>query len=416
MSTRPLALRFLASVAWRNLWRHRRRSLLTAGAMSVGVALCMATIAFQDGMFDLMFEVMVEQQLGHAQVHHPDYPGRRSMYDTLPEGEALLQAITAADGVQAAAGRLSGYGLIGGDDTSKGGQLVGIEPARDRGVSPVERQIIAGSYLSDEPEQEILLGTKLADDLKSDVGDVVLVVTQGADGSMGNEVYTVTGVFKSGNAALDRAGAFMHLADLQELLVLPDQLHNITVLTTGDIDGTVAELRKNFASDRLEVQSWQEASPQTAEMMALRDVSAFLILGIVFAVSAFGVLNTMMMSVFERTRELGVLKAIGLRPSRMVVMVVMESAFLAAISAAIGLVLGGMLDAYLVVYGLDFSASITEPITFAGIAFDPVFKGAVRPGSVGLVVVAVFVVSILASLFPAFRAARLAPVEAIRSE
>jgi len=150
--------------------------------------------------------------------------------------------------------------------------------------------------------------------------------------------------------------------------------------------------------------------------MGMRDVTAFFFLGIVFAVAAFGVINTMMMSVFERTRELGVLRALGLRPNRLVRLVVIESFFLAAIAATIGLSVGGLLDWYLVVYGLDFSGSLPEGFSYEGVMLDPVMKGEVRAWPIAATVVSVFGVSMLASLWPAWRAAKVQPVEAIRSE
>jgi len=170
------------------------------------------------------------------------------------------------------------------------------------------------------------------------------------------------------------------------------------------------------ASDDVQVQTWWEASPSTAEMMGMRDASVFIMLGVVFTVAAFGVINTMLMSVFERTREMGVLRALGLRPGKLVWLVVLESFFLAALASTIGLIMGGLLDWYLVAHGLDFSSSLPDGFSFEGITLDPVMRGEVRPLGVIGPVLAVFFVSILASRWPAWRAARLQPVTAIRAE
>ena len=184
----------------------------------------------------------------------------------------------------------------------------------------------------------------------------------------------------------------------------------------GAIEAYAEELSQAIGSDTVQVQPWWEASPQTSQMMGMRDFSALLILGIVFGAAAFGVLNTMMMSVFERTRELGVLRALGIRPGRLVWLILIESFFLAGLSAVIGLMIGGVLDWYIVVHGLDFSSAGEDGFSFSGIVLDPIIYGVVRPISIAYIVVAVFVVSVLSSLWPALRAARLRPVEAIRSE
>ncbi len=501
-------MKFLWSVAWRNLWRHRRRSLITAFAMATGVALCMSMIAWTDGMFEDMFEIMVEQQLGHVQVHHPDYPAKGLVFDSLTGREALLEQIDGSEGTVAAAARIDGFALIGGETKSAGGQLVGIDPARHRGVSNIHDRILeGGEFLSDEAAHEIIIGHQLADEIEVGLGDVVVAVTQATDGSTGNDLYTVVGLFKTGDAAMDQAGGFVHIADAEELLYLPDQAHGITVLTdhpdhveaytlalraelsrdvpvlvnkdeeehdyelecheevddeaaeasagataepttvtitqstieagvSADLDGAgdcTLRLGENrpeklyaesaciieggaLTCEAVQVQAWWEASPAIAQMMGMSDFTAYILLGIVFAVAAFGVVNTMMMSVYERTREMGVLRALGLRKGKLVWLVVFESFFLAGLAATIGLVIGGLLDWYIVVHGLDFSGSMPDGYSWEGVILDPVMKGVVRPAGVVAPVIAVFVVSILASLWPAWRATKLQPVTAIREE
>lgn len=408
----------LLRIAWRNLWRHRRRTLITAGAMAVGVAMCMAVTAFSDGMYRNLFDVLVVQQLGHVQVHHPDRPSSRSLHDTLKGADQLLADIAAVEGTSAVSGRLEGFALLGTEHKSEGALLIGVDPARETAVTPVAERVRAGAFLGPAPAGQAVLGYQLARDLQVDVGGEIVAVTQAADGSLGNTLFTVVGVVRTGDVRVDRMGAYVHLADLQELVVLPDQLHKITVITHDDrtIGAYTERLRQQVDGAAIEVLPWYDASPQTAQLMGMRDAGALIMLGIVFGAAAFGVLNTMMMSVFERTRELGVLKAIGLRPGRMVVLIVAESVMLALISMGIGLVLGGALDAYLVVYGLDMSTTAEEGFSFSGVMLDPVIKGEVRPIGIVWVAAAVVAVSVAASLWPAIRASRLEPVEAMRAE
>ena len=405
----------LFQLAWRNLWRQGRRSLITAVAMAVAVAMCMTMIAFNDGMYSKLFHVMVEQQLGHVQVHHPDYPGRMQPYDTVTEAGATLAAIEALPSVTAASVRLNGAGLVGGTAEAMGAQLVGIDPAREARVTHADQKVVEGRFLAEEPAHEILLGVKLAKDLEVGLGDSVVVVTQAADGSLGNDVYDVVGLTSTGSAAMDRSGTMLHLADLQQLLVLPAQVHQITVI--GDDPDAVEVLRdavQGVVPDGVEVLTWQQASPSAAQLMQSQNAGAAIFLGIIFFVASFGVLNTMLMSVFERTRELGVLKAIGLRPGRIVVLVVFESLMLAGLAGFIGLLLGGVLDALLVVYGMPMSADGEHGISFQGVELDPVIHGEVHAGSIAMVLGSLLVVSVFASLYPAWRASRLVPVEAMR--
>jgi ABC-type lipoprotein release transport system permease subunit len=445
----------LLRIAWRNLWRHRRRTLITAGAMAVGVAMCMATMAFSDGMYRNLFDVMVVQRLGHVQVHHPERPASRSLHDTLREADALIATLEDAEGTAAVSGRLEGFVLLGTERKSEGAMLIGIEPVRERAVTPIADRLRAGTFLGPEPAGQIVVGYELAEDLQVGVGDELVAVTQAADGSLGNTLFTVSGVVRTGDVQIDRMGGYVHLAELRELLVLPDQLHNVTIVTSDDrtigayaerlrerlarpqesgarrtgqrtpLDTTAVQNRGSLSGPavralpmerEIEVQPWYEASPQSAQMMAMRDFGSFMILGIVFGAAAFGVLNTMMMSVFERTRELGVLKALGLRPGRMVALIVSESVMLAVVAMGIGLVLGGAIDAYLVVYGLDMSTTAEEGFSFAGVMLDPVIRGEVRASGIVWIAAAVLGVSVAASLWPALRASRLEPVQAMRAD
>lgn len=409
---------FLLTVAWRNLWRHKRRSLITSVAMAVGVALCMATMAFNDGMFGAIFEVMVEQQLGHAQVHHPEWPSLRQQGDTLRDADALVARIEASPGVASASPRMEGFALLGTETKSSGALLVGVDPAREARVTPIAKRVVGGRFLGAEPAMEVVLGVKLAEEIGVATGDEVVAVTQSADGSLGNALYTVVGLVRTGNGQVDRGGAYLHVRDLQDLLVLPDQVHSVTVLTTdaSDVEPAVVALRGEVAGDAVQVLTWWEASPQAAQMMSMRDFSVGMVLTIVFGAAGFGVLNTMMMSVFERTRELGVLKALGLRPARMVALVLVESVLLAGLAGVIGLALGGLLDLYLVRVGIDLSASAKDGLSFAGVVLDPVVRGRVEWTGVVVVVAALVIVCVLSSVWPAVRAARLDPVESLRAE
>jgi ABC-type lipoprotein release transport system permease subunit len=407
----------LARIAWRNLWRHARRSLITAAAMAVGVAFCMAMLAITDGMYAKMFEVMVEQSLGHVQVHDPAFPGKRSMYATMKGADETLARLDALPGTAAATGRLLGFGLLGGERKSTGGQLLGVIPAREAATTPVARRVVAGSWLGEAPAAEIVLGDGIANDLGLGVGDEVVVVTQASDGSLGNALYTIRGIVRTGSVAIDDGSGFVHLDDLRALLVLPDQLHEITLLARDDgaIAAYQAEL-KAAVGDAALVRTWWEVSPQTQQLFGMQSISKVILLGLVFTVAGFGVVNTMLMSVFERTRELGVLKAIGMRPGRMVVLVLLESLMLAGVSVVLGLALGGFLDWWLVTRGLDFTASMKDGMSMGGVTLDPVIRGQVQPAGIAATAGSVFVVAALAALWPALRAARLQPVEAIRTE
>ncbi|MCB9743865.1 MAG: ABC transporter permease [Alphaproteobacteria bacterium] len=409
-------MRFMLTVAWRNLFRQTRRSLITASAMAFGMAVCMGMIALTDGMYAQFYEVLVERRLGHVQVHHPDYPFKRQLHDTIRGGDDMMAALQDDPLVKGLSGRLFGQALVGGDERSTGAQLLGVRPELERSVTRLAEQVEQGRFLSEQAAGEAVVGEGLAETLHLGVGDELVVITQAADGSMGNALMTISGVFRSGSQTLDRSGVYVHLDDLRGLLALEGQLHEI-IVTTYDVDDAEA-LRADVEAARSEpellVRTWDEADPSAAQMMKSQTASTAIMLGAIFGVAAIGVLNTMLMAVLERTRELGVLRALGLSPGRLMSLVILESMMLGAVACVAGGVLGGLFDAYLVVYGVDWSVGDGEGLSQMGVTLDPIVKAVVEPGSVVATIASLFAVCVLASVWPAVRAARLSPVEAMR--
>ncbi len=407
----------LMRLAWRNVWRQKRRTLITTVAMAAGLAFCLAMVCLVDGVYIQMFDDVVTKTIGHAQLHHPDYPKKRAVYETIPDAEALLSELEALPQVQGATARVFGHALVGTEERVLGAMLLGIDPAREATMTQLDRWVEQGRYLDPEARGELLLGYELAEKLRADPGDELMAVTQAADGSTGNELYKLVGVVNTGDVMKDRSGAWMLTEDLQDLLVLPGQVHEISLLSTGRdaVPGLLEAAAPPAESRGLLLRSWGTLNPQMAQMLELADATMFIMLFIVFGVAALGILNTMLMSVFERTKELGVIKALGLRPLQLVRLVFWESAWLAAVAVFIGLPLGLAMDAWLVWVGLDLTSVMGET-TMMGTRWDPVMMGAFRMEPLYISVIGLFLVSMLASVWPAIRAARLRPVEAMRQE
>jgi len=413
----------LIRIAWRNIWRQKRRTLITVGAMAVGVAFSLAMIAISDGMYMMAFDLMVSENMGHVQIHHPDFPKQRAIYDTIEDGDGLVAELEALPEVETVSGRLYGFALLGTDDQpdrpgkSAGAQLVGVDPARESALTKIPGKVQQGRYLGDDAAHEIVLGIGIAETLGARVGDEIVAVTQAADGSMGNDLYTVVGVFKTGSVIQDRAGVFLHIDDLRELLVLYDQLHEVALLAPKrDSIGAMKGAVEVAAGEALLVRSWDQINPAISQMLGFQDVGNGIILLMVFSVAALGILNTMLMSVFERTKELGVIRALGLRPRQMVALVMWETVALAGCAAGVGLLLGLGMDLYLVKHGLDLSGLLSGDYSFAGANFPPIMMGAFRIEGVIQTIVGLFAISLFAAIWPAIRAARLEPVDAMRQE
>lgn len=424
------------TLAWRNLWRRRQRTLFTTLAMGVGVALSMGSMALQSGIFSEVFDEMVTDTLGHLQLHHPSYPSFKRLHDTLPNAEQLIHELESLPMVRVGAPRLFSVALVGGATSSAGALIIGVDPDRESKLSEIDFEVKSGGrWLSAEPKSEITLGVKLAEELMVKLGDEVALVGQDAYGGVAQGLYTVVGVIESGLTELDRGGAWLHLTDAQNLFALEGQLHEVliaggssaneamnfgqSVEALDEFKSQVNELLKptsmgESAQDKptLLIQTWREARPSVAQLMDTQRVSAYIMLAIVLAIAAIGVLNTMLMSIFERSRELGIMLALGLPPRLIRALIFTESFYLATIAAAIGLSLGGAIDWLLVTYGLDFSVN-GEGLSYGGVRLSARLYGVFEPSAALMSVVALYLMTALATIWPAIKAARIEPVEAM---
>jgi ABC-type lipoprotein release transport system permease subunit len=418
-------------VAWRNLWRRRKRTLLTSLAMGVGVALSMATMSLQKGVYLEVFDEMVTDSLGHVQLHHPNYPQYNRMHETIPHAEALARAAEKVKGASMSVQRLFTAALAGGLERSAGALVTGVEPEREARLSELDREVTEGRWLASQAQGEAVLGYKLAQELKLSVGQELALIGQDNFGGMASELFKVVGLVSSGAVEMDEAGVWVHLHDAQALLVLEGQAHEVLVVGRGeavaeDLDALkelkrqVAELEggsefsvQGLSGKKLSVRTWREARPSLGQMMDTQRASSLIMLMVVLAVSALGVLNTMLMAVFERSKELGLMLALGVSPARVGAMVVSEALLLASLSAVVGGALGGALNLYLARVGVDFSVN-GEGLSYGGIRLSPVIKGVWSWSDVGVALSALMIVTLVASLWPAFKAARMHPITSLK--
>lgn len=412
-------------LAWRNLWRNPRRASISVTAIALGYAMLLLFACLLHGLSRQMIDNGTRMGLSHMQVHAPDYYPDRSLYHTLggragAELDALLTTLSTHPQVLATAPRVYGYALVSGGSHSAGADLLGVDPVRERQISRFHTRLTKGRFLSRQTPhdtREVVLGEKLASTIAAKPGSEIILLTQAADGSIGNDLYTVVGILRTGSEAIDRGTVLMPLGATQELLSLAaNRVHEIGVLTTSaDMAGTLAARLERRLNETLpvRVRAWPELSPALADYVQMSEGSNAFLFSIVFLVAIIGVMNTMLMAVFERTRECGVLMALGLRPLSMTLLIVLEAGLLAGVSVGLGAVLGGPLVWYLQTHGLDLRTVMGE-LSVAGVVIDPIWYGqhdvpTYLQAGLGLALVAV-----VAALYPAIRAARFRPVEAMR--
>jgi ABC-type lipoprotein release transport system permease subunit len=396
-------------MAWRNVWRNRRRTLVTIAAMSLALLVMILYAGLMAGYFRDMERNILDLEVGDLQVFAQSYRDNPSLYTRIEDPDGLLGSLEAA-GVQAS-GRLLAWGLAAGEDTSSGASFRGVDVERDTQVSKIHREVADGEWLDPADPKGVVLGRRLARTLGVKRGGEVVVLTQGADGAMAYDLFRVRGILKGIGDATDRAGLFMNEAVFRELLLVPEGAHQIIVRRSQEqpLEG-VADLVRSVAAE-LDVKTWRQLLPTLASMLDSGRSAMMVMFVIVYIAIGIVILNAMLMAVFERIREFGVLKAIGVGPFEVLRLIVVESAIQTGIAVAIGATLAVPGLYYLSHTGIDLGG-----MSMMGIAMDPIWRAEASPETFTQPIVVLLCIVAVAVIYPALKAALIEPVEAMRHQ
>jgi putative ABC transport system permease protein len=403
----------LMRMAWRNIWRNPRRALITLSAMTFSLTLMIVATNLIEGMNRQMVGYAADRSLGHIQAHAKGYYEDRNLYDSLP-----LSVLDRFDGSPfRAAPRAYAFGLASLGEQSSGVMIRGIDPQKEREVTELWKHMLKGRYLRPGEAKAVILGRKIAKTLKATPGSEIALITQAADGSLGNDLYLVVGVLKTLDETTDRSTVIMSLDDFAKLLVLPGRIHEIAIRTPDaiEVDRYKPQVVSLLAGEGCEVRTWKEIAPALKDALALNKAWTTIMLLIIFSIASLGILNTMLMAVFERMYELGLMLAVGLKPERLVRLILSETLMLAGISEVLGLGLGLLWSWRLAVKGWDLTGLFGEGFEYTGFAIENVLRAALWPEGMLRCMGIMLIISVLAGLYPAVKAARLKPVEVMRT-
>jgi len=397
--------------AFRNLGRKWQRTLVTTGAMAFAGFMMIFYAALMDGLLKAMERNAVEMNLGDIQIHAPGYRNDPDLYNRIENSEDLLSRLR-ADGFSAAP-RLYGFGLAAAGSASAGVQLRGVDLKYESTVTQIHRHLLEGSWLTASDPKGVVIGRKLARTLGVETGREIVVVSQAADGSMANELFHVRGILKSVGEGLDRGGLFMAGTTFRTLMVVPDGAQEIALLLpepATDLGAAAGRVRR--LAPGLEVRTWRQLQPVVANIIDLSRASLIFILLITYTAIGMVVLNAMLMSVFERIREFGVLKAIGVSPFQVTALIYTEAILQVAAACLVAIAAGVPVSLYYQHHGIDLSAWMSTG-TIAGVALDPIWYCRVTLSSIVTPVIYLFAVASLAVIYPTIKAAVIPPIKAI---
>jgi ABC-type lipoprotein release transport system permease subunit len=402
------------AIAWRNLWRNGRRTGLALAAIGLSVTLVLLYDSVLRAYGDWMMQTVTGPMLGHAQAHAAGWRQERSMDRTLGRVAETLAALRRDPEVAGTTARVYAPALAALGEEGFGVLVVGLDPGAEAGPMG----LLAGA-----PERpggkRVLMGRPLAEMMGARVGDWVAIVGQGADGSLANDLYQVVGLASTSVDLVNRQGVLMDLGEAQTLFAMPDEAHEIVLYgrDPARADRLAAHLAALPELAGAEVLDWRTLSPEMVALIRIVDVAWVFVLVLVFVAAAAGVANTMLMATWERTRELGMLLALGAGPGRLVRLVLWESVALGLTGALLGSALGVGLVALTHRTGVDYAALTgggPSEISFGGLQWSMRLYPTLYPVDVLRTVAAVVLTSLLASAWPAARAARLQPTQALR--
>ncbi|BCS98183.1 transporter [Desulfoluna limicola] len=404
------------SLAWRNIWRNPRRTVLTVSAIAFAALLLVFMLSFQFGTYETMINTSVSLRTGHLQVQAAGYLEDREVRLAFAWDDAMEEALFKGDPrIEAVAPRANGFALVTSGSRTYGCMVTGVDPEREKGVSTLAAIIRKGRYFSGE--DRALVGETLARNLKVGVGDELTLLGQGRDGSVAASVVTVGGIFGSGLDEYDRNVVLLPLSLFQDVFSMGREVHEVAIRarSLSDVRPLKSELSDKLASMPFDgpapvALDWMDLVPGLLQSIQMDLVSGIIMYLILIIVVAFSILNTFVMAIFERTREFGVMMAIGTTPGRLMRLVLTESFFMTATGLALGIAFGAALTLWFESHGILIPGG-DELMKAYGITGRLYPKLSLLSATIGPS--AVLVITLFSALFPALKLRQMKPVEAM---
>ncbi len=403
-------------MAWRNIWRNPRRTILTIAAIAFACILLVFMLSFQFGSYETMINFAVKNHTGHLQVQARGYMDKRSIRLVVPDPAAVGRVLDKTQGVAAYTFRANAFSLVSSNKRTCGVMVIGIDPVMEARVTSLKKIIRQGSYLSEDDTDQALVGKLLARNLQVGLGDELVLLGQGRDGTIAATVVKVRGIYNLGQDEFDRSSIQITLKNFQDVYSMRGAVHEVVVFgkSTQDVPeikrAVAANIKSIHKKQHLVVVDWMELMPGLLQGIQMDLVSGLIFWFILIVVVAFSILNTFLMAILERTREFGVLMAIGTTPRRLTRLLLIESTAITILGIGIGIIVGCLITWYFQVHGIVISGT-SEILSQYGMPERLYPRLSLLSAFIGPA--AVLVITFITALYPALKVRRLRPVEAM---
>ncbi len=406
----------LIKLAWRNLWRNKIRTSIMIGTMMFGLMGVVAMIGFMNGLVDSMIKNAIAWQTSHLQIHQSEYLINPEIKEIIPNSQAVTAILATQPDVKAVSERFLVDGMIASARSTRGIRINGINTEQERHITPFVAHIQKGEWLNEEGRNPLLVSQKTAQRLKLRIGSKVVLTLSDINGDVSGAAFRVRGIFKTPSTTFDDSNVYVRKADLEKIAGLSGA-HEISILLKSN-DERVLEQTRFFAQsvlsqstdDQIVVRKWLEIQPLLSTMMSSMDISNQVMLVVFVLALTLGIINIMLMSVFERTREFGVLMAVGMQQHKISLLIMLETLFLGLSGCALGLSGSAIMLKILSITGLSLSG-LADGLGAYGV--DTLLFPRVSFSEYRMIIVAIFIASLFAALYPVRQILKQQPVDAM---
>lgn len=399
-------------LAWRNIWRNKMRSMVIIASVTAGLFAGMAIMALYKGMMKSRIRTVIDTETGHVQLHAKGFMGDLDPKLFIQVDDKMIAFLSGDKSIKAFAQRTITAGMVSTPNGSSGVSIIGISPVEETNVSGLGKKMREGKMDWPAKTKGILMGKKLAKKLKIAVGEkVVITMTDTADNLI-SSAYRIQGIYQSANAPLDEVNVYISRKDLQDMLGLSNQVHEIAVVLRDDtlLNRSTTLLSQQFPN--LAIESWKEISPETSLMAETIDTLSFIILVIILIALSFGIMNTMMMSILERRHEIGMMMALGMGRFPLLMLIMTETFFLTITGIPIALTIGTTVINHYAKKGMDLSGMGKEMMESFG--FETMIYPDFPSDKIGFIIILVFATALVSSIVPILKSLRMDPVSALQ--
>lgn len=402
----------LLTLAWRNIWRNRQRSIITMTSIAGAVLLSIATVSLQRGVFDRLIENLVSLYSGYIQVHGKGYWNEQTLENSFELSDSLAAAIEAKPGVQAAAPRLEAFALASAGEKTRGCLVVGIDPGREQALTGLKDKVVDGAYLQ-HGGSAVLLAEGLAEKLQLRVGDTVVLLSQGYYGSPAAGQYRIEGLLHFGSPELNQRVCYLDLPAAQTWL---DAQGRATALAlnlkrAGDLQPVKASVQAGLPDSLYEVMTWEEMMPEIIQHIRTDTAGTYIYLGVLYLLISFGIFSTLLMMLAERCREFGVLVALGMRKNLIARMILLETALLTLLGSLAGTLISFPIVWYLHAHPIRLGGETAK--IYERFGFEAIFPAALRADIFYNQTLAILLLGLALALYPTLKVLKLEPVKAM---